>query len=69
MPAFETAGRNGAEFVETDVRETADGVLVVSHDDSLLRMCGEDRFISEMTYEEIKQYPIIKWKKCFAVSG
>lgn len=59
VPAFEMAGRNGAEFVETDVRETADGVLVVSHDDSLLRMCGEDRFISEMTYEEIKQYPII----------
>lgn len=59
MPAFEMAGRNGAEFVETDVRETADGVLVVSHDDSLLRMCGEDRLISEMTYEEIKQYPII----------
>ena len=24
-----------------------------------LRMCGEDRLISEMTYEEIKQYPII----------
>lgn len=59
VPAFEMAGRNGAEFVETDVRETADGVLVVSHDDSLLRMCGEDRLISEMTYEEIKQYPII----------
>lgn len=54
VPAFEMAGRNGAEFVETDVRETADGVLVVSHDDSLLRMCGEDRLISEMTYEEIK---------------
>ena len=30
-----------------------------AHDDSLLRMCGEDRLISEMTYEEIKQYPII----------
>lgn len=59
MPAFEAAGRSGAEFVETDVRETGDGVLVVSHDDSLQRMCGEDRLISEMTYDEIRQYPII----------
>lgn len=59
MPAFEAAGRSGAEYVETDVRETADGVLVVCHDDSLQRMCGEDKLISELTYEEVKQYPII----------
>ena len=59
MPAFDAAGRSEAEYVETDVRETKDGVLVLSHDDSLLRMCGEDKLISEMTYEEIKQYPII----------
>lgn len=59
MPAFEAAGRSGAEYVETDVRETADGVLVLSHDDSLQRMCGEEKLISELTYEEIKQYPII----------
>lgn len=44
---------------EEKFRKPLDGVLVVSHDDSLLRMCGEDRLISEMTYEEIKQYPII----------
>ncbi len=59
MPAFEAAGRGGAEYVETDVRETKDGVLVLSHDDSLQRMCGEDKLISELTYEEVKQYPII----------
>ena len=59
MPAFEAAGRGGAEYVETDVRETGDGVLVVSHDDSLQRMCGENKLISELTYEEVKQYPII----------
>ena len=59
MSAFEAAGRSGAEYVETDVRETVDGVLVVSHDDSLQRMCGEDKRISELTYEEVKQYPII----------
>ena len=59
IPAFEAAGRSGAEYVETDVRETRDGVLVISHDDSLQRMCGKDKRISELTYEEIKQYPII----------
>ena len=59
MPAFEAAGRGGAEYVETDIRETKDGVLVLSHDDSLQRMCGENKLISELTYEEVKQYPII----------
>lgn len=29
LPAFEIAGKNGAQYVETDVYETKDGVLVV----------------------------------------
>jgi glycerophosphoryl diester phosphodiesterase len=38
MPAFEAAVRAGATHLETDVHATADGVLVVFHDDRLDRL-------------------------------
>jgi glycerophosphoryl diester phosphodiesterase len=38
MPAFEAAVRAGVTHLETDVRPTADGVLVVFHDDRLDRL-------------------------------
>ena len=59
LPAFEIAGKNGAQYVETDVYETKDGVLVIFHDTSLKRMCGVDKNILDMTYAELCQYPII----------
>lgn len=58
LPAFELAGKYGFSIIECDIHETKDGVLVISHDDTLERMCGVDKLISEMTLEEIKQYPI-----------
>lgn len=59
LPAFELAGQYGFSVIECDIHETKDGVLVVSHDDTLERMCGVDKQISEMTLAEIKQYPVI----------
>ncbi len=41
--------------VELDVRPTADGEIVVFHDMKADRMCGVDKRIAEMTYEEIKE--------------
>jgi glycerophosphoryl diester phosphodiesterase len=38
MPAFEAAVRAGVTHLETDVQATADGVLVVFHDDRLERL-------------------------------
>jgi glycerophosphoryl diester phosphodiesterase len=38
MPAFEAAVRAGVTHLETDVHATADGVLVVFHDDRLERL-------------------------------
>lgn len=59
LPAFEMAGQKGVQYVETDIQETKDGVFVIFHDENLKRMCGVDANVSDLTYEEIKQYPIV----------
>lgn len=41
--------------VELDVQLTRDGKVVVFHDEKLSRMCGEDKAISDMDYEELKE--------------
>ena len=42
--------------IECDVRLTKDEKVVVSHDDSLKRVFGVDKLISECTYEEVYEY-------------
>lgn len=42
--------------MEFDLQLTRDKQVVVHHDHSILRSCGEDRVISDMTYDELQQY-------------
>lgn len=49
--------------VECDIWKSKDGVYVVSHDGHLRRMCGIDRWIPQMTFEEIISYPVTAGKK------
>lgn len=42
--------------IELDVQMTTDGKLVVFHDESLKRMCGADKKLTECTYDELMQY-------------
>lgn len=57
--AFKLAMENNHPF-EMDVQMTLDGVLVVFHDRSLLRMTGVDKFIDQVNYEEIKDLKLLK---------
>ena len=59
LPAFNLAGQRGAEYVETDVRQLKDGTFVIFHDSNLLRMCGVDKKIENLTYQEVNKYPVI----------
>ena len=54
LSAFRAAKEAGYG-VELDVRFTADKQVVVYHDDTLTRMCGDDRRVDECTYEELQQ--------------
>ena len=56
--AFNAAVVNGYG-IELDVRLTKDNELVVFHDDSLLRMCGVDKKVSDCSYEELIGYRLM----------
>lgn len=58
LAAFRGAADAGADYVELDVRRTKDGVLVVMHDDSLLRTAGLDRDVCDVTYDEIRNLKV-----------
>ena len=57
LPAFRAAVERGYG-VEFDVHITLDGALVVFHDDTLLRMCGTDAHIDDLTLEEIRSHTL-----------
>ena len=52
IPAFEKSAELGLG-VELDVQPTKDGKIVVFHDINVKRMCGIDRILSEMTFDEL----------------
>ncbi len=61
MPAIELALEEGADYVEIDVRETADGALVLLHDRDLRRIAGDSRNIWELTLEEVREIDAGNW--------
>ena len=54
LPAFRAAVEKGFG-IETDVHITKDNRLVVFHDDSLKRMCGDGRNLPDCTLAELRQ--------------
>lgn len=57
LPAFKAAALLGYG-AELDVHLTADNKVVVFHDDTLERMCGDVRRIENMTYEELLEFEL-----------
>ncbi len=55
IPAFLEAAARGY-LIETDIRLTKDGEIVIFHDNSLKRMCGEDILVKDLTLSELKEY-------------
>lgn len=58
MPSFRLALEVGADALETDVHLTADGHVVVSHDDTGARMAGIPRAIRDSTLAEVQSWDV-----------
>ncbi|MBO7674960.1 MAG: glycerophosphoryl diester phosphodiesterase membrane domain-containing protein [Atopobiaceae bacterium] len=61
MPAFELAFSENLPWIELDVHQTSDNVIVCSHDASIGRVTGHDLKICEHTYDELVQYEMGDW--------
>ncbi len=54
IPAYQEAIRDGADYFEVDVRTTADGKLVLSHDGAVSRRTNGRGDIGKMTFDEVR---------------
>ncbi|THF73713.1 glycerophosphodiester phosphodiesterase [Cohnella fermenti] len=61
MAAFVRGIELGANGIETDVQMTADGQLVLIHDELLARTTGSPKLVKDATLEEIKRLDAGSW--------
>ena len=65
LMAIHNAENAGADIIKIDIRTTADGVLILMADETVVRTCngyGENTVVAEMTYDEIKKLSLIGGK-------
>lgn len=55
LASIEAAVKAGADMIEFDVQLTSDGHFILMHDYSLLRTVGDERLVSELSLQQIKQ--------------
>lgn len=56
--AYKNAIKNGADYVEIDLRTTKDSQLVIMHDASLLRMTGINAKVKDCLYDSLKNLQV-----------
>jgi glycerophosphoryl diester phosphodiesterase len=61
MAAFMAAIKNGADYLEIDVRPTKDGVPIVIHDSTLDRTTNGTGAVKQLTYAEIQHLDAGSW--------
>ena len=64
IEAFQRAIRIGADGIETDIRLTRDGVVVIYHDERIgrvegIKSTGPGQLVSEVTYGELSSHPLL----------
>ncbi|MCH8551127.1 MAG: glycerophosphoryl diester phosphodiesterase membrane domain-containing protein [Natronospirillum sp.] len=61
LSAIELAIAEGADYVEVDVRQTADGALVLLHDRDLRRLGGPGTPVWNLTLEQVQSVDVGRW--------
>lgn len=63
MEAFRLAWDVGADGLEIDVQKSADGQLVVTHDENLARLTGVDAEVASTPYSELRALNAAAFRK------
>jgi len=61
LPAFELAASENLKWIELDVHQTSDGVVVCNHDSSIKRTTGVNLTIHDNTYDELVSHELGSW--------
>ena len=61
MPAFELAASENLEWIELDVHQTSDGIIVCNHDSTIKRVTGQNLSIHDHTYAELVSCEFGSW--------
>ncbi|RLK02746.1 glycerophosphodiester phosphodiesterase family protein [Ruegeria conchae] len=61
MAAVLKAIEDGADWVEIDVQETADGVVIIAHDSDFMKLAGVPLKVWDATMEDVAEIDIGSW--------
>lgn len=61
LPSFEKAIELGVDFIELDVRQTKDGILVIIHDEKVDRTTDGTGEVSQLSLKQIKKLDAGSW--------
>ncbi len=61
LPAILQAVSAGADFVEIDLRRSADGVVVLFHDETLARIAGRPQRVEDLPFSELARLDAGAW--------
>jgi len=67
--AFINGARAGAWGLECDIRQSADGTFIVSHDNTLKRLGGDDTKLPQMSTTEILNTPLTQQRHGITYAG
>ena len=61
MPAFELAVSENLKWIELDVYQTSDGVIMCNHDSTLKRVTGYNLAIHDLSYSDLSAIEVGSW--------
>jgi glycerophosphoryl diester phosphodiesterase len=67
QPAFEAALAAGATYLEVDVRASRDGVSLICHDETLLRVAGQDARVADLDWAELSTISLLNGSRLMSL--